>query len=165
MPAFPPPQKVRLTPTYEGVLICPQCQKRQKKSLAAFLGVTTHLCVHCGCGARFRIQLERRTFYRKHTHLPGTYTKLATRLTGPLVIGNLSFSGLRFVTPTLSPLQVGDLLEIRFRLDDPQQSVLCKRVEVKHVRSKTVGAAFCHLNAYEKEMGFYLMDPEGKGER
>ena len=50
-------------------------------------------------------------------------------------------------------------IELRFRLDDPQESSLCKRAVVKHVHGRAIGAAFCHLNAYEKELGFYLMAP------
>lgn len=155
-----PPQKVRLTKTYEGVIICPQCQKRQKKALASFLGVATQLRVQCGCGARFRILLELRAYYRKRTQLAGTYTKLASQFSGQIMIVNLSFTGLSFVTTMPPPLQVGDLIELHFRLDDPQQSVLCKRAVVKHVHGTTVGAAFDQLNAYEKAMGFYLMEPE-----
>jgi hypothetical protein len=155
-----PPQKVRLTKTYEGVITCPQCQKRQKKALASFLGVATQLRVQCGCGARFRILLELRNYYRKRTQLTGTYIQLASQLSGQIMIVNLSFTGLSFTTTVPHPLQVGDLIELHFRLDDPQQSVLCKKAVVKHVHGTTVGAAFDQLNAYEKAIGFYLMEPE-----
>lgn len=172
-----PPQKVRLTETREGFITCPECHKRQKKSFASFLGLAPQLRVKCGCGARFRVLLEiasgqntrnqlpvfwkgaeMRTYYRKRTELPGTYTTLPPRFCGQIIVVNLSFSGISFVTTTLPPLRVGDLLELRFRLDNPQQSVLCKRAEVKYVHGKTIGAVFCHLNAYEKDMRFYLKD-------
>lgn len=172
-----PPQKVRLTENREGFITCPECHKRQKKSFASFLGLAPHLRVKCGCGARFRVLLEiasgqntrsqlpvfwpgaeMRTYYRKRTELPGTYTTLPPRFCGQIIVVNLSFSGISFVTTTLPPLRVGDLLELRFRLDNPQQSVLCKRAEVKYVHGKTIGAVFCHLNAYEKDMRFYLKD-------
>lgn len=156
------PQKVRLTKTYEGCITCPQCQKRTMKPLASFLGMPTPLRVKCGCGARFPILLEMRTHYRKRTRLSGTYTQLTTRLSGRIMIVNLSLTGLSFVTTAPSALQVGDLLELCFRLDDPQHSELCKRAEVKHVHGTTIGVAFCHLDAYEKAMGFYLMNAQGE---
>ena len=176
-----PPQKVRLTETREGVITCPQCHKRQKKAFASFRGLAPHLRVNCGCGARFRILLEMasgqhayqtvpicwqgaemRTYCRTRTQLPGTYTKLSTRLSGQIMVVNLSFSGIGFVATMPSSLRVGDLLELRFRLDNPQQSVLCKRAEVKHVYGRTIGAIFCHLNAYEKDLGLYLKDAPGE---
>jgi len=162
MAVSPAPQKVRLTKTYEGCITCPQCQKRQEKPLASFLGVTTPLRVKCGCGARFPILLEMRTYYRKQTQLAGRYTKLTSQFAGQITIVNLSFTGMRFVTATPPPFQLGDLLELHFRLNDPQQSLLCKRAEVKHVHGTTVGVAFCHLNAYEKAMGFYLFNADGE---
>jgi hypothetical protein len=103
-----------------------------------------------------------RTYYRKRTRLSGTYTQLTTRLSGQIMIVNLSLTGLSFITTSPPVLQVGDLLELRFCLDDPQHSVLCKRAEVKHVHGTTIGVAFCQLNAYEKAMGFYLMNAQGE---
>jgi hypothetical protein len=108
----------------------------------------------------FPILLDVRGSYRKRTQLPGRYTKLATALSGAILIANLSFTGVGFVTKTPHPLlEVGDLIELRFRLDDPQASSLCKRAVVKHVHGRAIGAAFYHLNAYETELGFYLMTP------
>jgi hypothetical protein len=108
----------------------------------------------------FPILLDLRAYYRKRTRLPGRYIKLASQLSGQIDIVNLSFTGIGFVTTMLHLLHVGDLVALQFRLDDPQQSVLCKHAVVKHVRGHTIGAAFCHLNAYETELGFYLMAPE-----
>ena len=62
----------------------------------------------------------------------------------------------------LPPLRVGDQLELQFRLDNPQQSLLCKRAEIKHLHDKTIGAVFCHLNAYEKDLEVYLKDGPGE---
>jgi hypothetical protein len=103
-----------------------------------------------------------RTYYRKQTQLTGRYIKLTSQFSGQITIVNLSFTGMRFVTTTPPPLQIGDLLELHFRLNDPQQSLLCKRAEVKHVHGTTVGVAFCHLKVYEKAMGFYLLNADGE---
>ena len=53
--------------TYEGVVTCPQCQKRKQKPFASYLGVTPSLRVKCGCGAVFPILLDVRGYYRKRT--------------------------------------------------------------------------------------------------
>ena len=153
------PQTVRLTTTCEGVLTCPQCQKRQQKSLGGYVGVAHHLRVKCGCGAVFPILLELRASYRKQTRLPGTYLKRTSQLSGKIDIVNLSLTGIGFVTTMVHPLHVGDEIMLEFRLDDPQHSVLRKYAVVKHVRGYAVGATFCHLSAYEKELGFYLLNP------
>jgi hypothetical protein len=95
----------------------------------------------------FPILLDLRAYYRKRARLPGRYTKLATALSGSVLMTNRSFTG------------VGDVIELRFCLDDPQESSLCKRAVVKHVRSRAIGATFCHLNAYEAALGLYLIHP------
>jgi hypothetical protein len=54
---------------------------------------------------------------------------------------------------------VGNEIALQFLLEDPPRSLLWKHAVDKHVRGQAIGAAFCHLNAYEAELGFYLMDP------
>jgi hypothetical protein len=108
----------------------------------------------------FPIVFEGRKYYRKPTRLPGRYTHLVTQEVGLLLIRNLSFTGVGFVTQLTHHLQVGDLVELDFLLDDPRHSAICRRACIQHIFQRAVGAAFCHLYAYEKELGFYLFAPE-----
>jgi hypothetical protein len=159
--AVPPfPQTVHLTPTADGVIICPQCQTRQTKALAAYQGITTCLRVKCRCGALFPILLDQRAYYREYVQLAGRYTQLATQHTGEIRIVNLSSGGVGFVTLTPSPLQVEDLIELLFCLDDPSQSVVYQRAVVKHVRDILVGAALCPLTREGQALARYLRAPD-----
>ena len=114
------------------------------------------LNVTCRCGGIFPIVFEGRKYYRKPTHLPGRYTQLVTQEAGPLLIRNLSFTGVGCVTTLSHHLQVGDMVELSFILDDPRHSAISRRARIQHVFHRAVGAAFCNLYAYEKELGFYL---------
>jgi hypothetical protein len=154
-----PPQIVRLTPTREGHVTCPQCHTRQQTALEAFQAVSTALRVACACGALFLILLEPRTAYRQYTQLPGRYTHLATQLSGAILIVNLSVAGLGFVPTAPSPLVVGDQIELQLGLEPPPQPALCKQAVVKHMRGPVVGAAFRDLQAYAKEIMAYLRIP------
>jgi hypothetical protein len=74
-----------------------------------------------------------------------------------MVIQDLSFTGIGFRTRHSHNLQVGDLIELRFILDDQRKSEVCKKATVRRTRDKFVGAEFYDGKAYEKELGFYLM--------
>ena len=163
MPGLPPLQRVSLTTAQEGTIICPQCQYSKRGTFAQYFGVRDLLKVKCRCGCIFPIVFEGRKYYRKPTHLPGRYTHLITQEAGPLLIRNLSFTGVGFVTTLSHHLQVGDTIELSFILDDPRHSAICRRARIQHVFTRAVGAAFCHLYAYEKELGFYLFQHETLG--
>jgi len=54
-------------------------------------------------------------------------------------------------------LQVGDVIDLRFVLDNNVRSEVCKRALVRRVQDRFVGAEFCDLKAFDKELGYYLM--------
>ena len=67
--------------------------------------------------------------------------------------------GLGFVTKLPHRLQVDDVIDLQFLLDDPGQSYLCRRALVRQVHNRAIGAEFADLYAYEKELGLYLFAP------
>jgi len=54
------------------------------------------------------------------------------------------------------PLAIGDLLKVSFHLDNPQRSLVQKRVVVKNISLPYVGAEFAPTETIDKTLGFYL---------
>jgi hypothetical protein len=51
---------------------------------------------------------------------------------------------------------VGDVLELRFLLDNPQRTLMHKKVVVKNINMPYVGTEFPITEREDKELGFYL---------
>jgi hypothetical protein len=150
-------QKVYLDKHDEGTVTCPNCQKSKRMNLTTQKGRREVLKVKCGCGCAFGIRIEQRRYYRKKTQLLGHYAVPGTTASGSIVMEDLSFTGIGFRTRGPHTLQLGDLVEIRFLLDDQRASELCKKAMIKRIRGPFIGAEFCDLTAYDKTLGFYLM--------
>jgi hypothetical protein len=54
-------------------------------------------------------------------------------------------------------LQIGEQIDLRFVLDNDIRSEITKKAIVRHVQGRSIGAEFCDLKAYDKELGYYLM--------
>ncbi len=141
-----------------ATIICPACNKAKNVSIKASLRDKHRLKVRCGCGEIFLVQLDFRKHYRKDVNLVGTY--LTTRPPGngggTVQITNLSFEGIGFEVPGPHRLQPGQQLEIEFRLDDRQHSLLKKEAIVRLVEGHYIGCQFINQQAIEKALGFYL---------
>ena len=75
----------------------------------------------------------------------------------PMVINDISISGIKFNCFMKPNIMVGDITETTFHLDDPKKTEIRLNGEVKWVRDCDVGLKFRELSGYQKTMGFYLM--------
>jgi hypothetical protein len=73
-----------------------------------------------------------------------------------MTVVNLSMTGVHFDTLLPHALQIGDVVELVFHLDDPLCTEIHQKAIVHWVDDKKIGAAFCDLRAYEGNLGFYL---------
>jgi len=73
-----------------------------------------------------------------------------------MTVVNLSMTGVRFYTLLPHTLQVDDVVELDFHLDDPQCTEMHHKAIIQWVDDKQIGAEFCDLQAYERALGFYL---------
>lgn len=146
-------------------LTCPHCQHQKAIPAAKFKDVPQPLTVACPCGTLFRVHIRIRRFYRKPTHLPGTYSK-ADRQTGRIleqgrmVVLDLSRTGAGLCTLYKHALAVDDVLTIAFTLDNEQHTKIEKRVCVRRVDDKGFGVEFMDHDARTEEnrqLGFYLL--------
>ena len=158
MMATPPPspQLVYLDAQGQAIVTCPQCTKRAQVSAAAYRDCHALLKSTCTCGHCFPFLLDTRHFYRKAVHLSGRYTPLDTTTKRRMTVVNLSMSGVHFDMLLPHALQIDDVVELVFHLDDQRCTEIHQKAIVHWVDDKKIGAAFCDLRVYEGNLGFYL---------
>jgi hypothetical protein len=150
-------QRIYLNDNDDGTIVCPDCEKSKIMNLARYKTSHMPIKVKCGCGCLFKIIIESRKFYRKETHLFGEYKNRKTNDTGSIIVDDVSITGLHFTTKIDNNINIGDILDIKFTLDNTLQSEIFKIAIVKRVKEHSIGVEYCDLQAYNKELGFYLM--------
>ncbi len=138
-------------------IVCPKCGDSRLVEAARFQDFKTSLRIRCTCGEVFKGVLDYRRSYRKSVNLPCRYTNIATSASGQGRVVDLSLGGLQLQVKGDSRFSPQDILEVCFKLDNPDQSVICKRVEIRSVRGDRIGVAFCKDQPRDPELGFYLM--------
>jgi PilZ domain len=144
----------------QASITCPQCQAVKVADVKKYKGSRKPLSVKCHCGWIFYAILETRKYYRKYVKLIGSYAKVGSQNYGPMVVENLSVSGVGCRTRVQHAIQVGDILNVRFELDNRTRTRIAKdivvRIVVRQVDGCLFGAEFCDITAYYKELSWYL---------
>lgn len=154
---IPQLQKVYIDEKNEGTITCPNCQKSKRANFTRHKHLREVIKVKCGCGCAFGLIIDQRKYYRKKTKISGSYAIPGTNEAGGIIVEDLSFTGVGFQSRHTHKLQPGDLIEVRFILDNHLKTEMCRNAIVRRVKDKYVGAEFCDDKAYDKELGFYLM--------
>lgn len=144
---------------------CPQCRNSRTVDVARYkdLEKAVKIKVHCPCGHDYPVMLERRRQYRKAVSLPGTYTRIVHHRrngSGSMVVRDVSRLGLLIRVGDATHLNVGDMLEVEFQLDDKRRSPIHKEVIIRKIAGYDLGTEFASIdagNASDKAIGFYLM--------
>jgi hypothetical protein len=146
-------------------MTCPQCGFQDIVSARLFEMMGSAVRVKCPCGHRFRIIRELRSIYRKQVRLEGYFAQ--ARYTGnmvapgdvwgPMVVQNLSKAGMKFSCANARQLRMGDRLQVRFNLDNANQTLIKKTVIVKSVNADMVGVQFHGTDRYDAALGFYFL--------
>lgn len=156
--------KVFLNHTKEGAVTCPACGLGKKMSLAPYQEYFggKSLKLRCKrCQTSFPVKFDHRHYTRVKVDFPGKIRQTAPdqetpRLCKHVVITSVSVVGVGFLVSDLSTLKVNDVLDIRFRLDDPDQSLIQERITVKRIDGTSVGAEYAD-DTYRYELDFYVM--------
>jgi hypothetical protein len=151
------PLRVFVDKDDEGTVTCSDCGRSKRINFVKYKDSREPLKVKCGCGSVFKIIVELRHYYRKSTQLSGHYTMPSSDKAGSMIVEDLSFSGLGFRTRLKHNLQIGDIIDLRFVLDNTLQSEIVKKAIVRRIHNQFVGVEFCDLTAYDKQLGYYLM--------
>ena len=74
-----------------------------------------------------------------------------------MTVRNFSRKGLQMEFSSDTDFQVGDTLDVDFRLDDNFRSPVLKVIIVRNVTGRRLGAEFTEAGAFDKMLGLYLM--------
>jgi hypothetical protein len=147
---------------------CAVCGRNKTIDAVEYKTANRQLPVKCQCGHSFSVSFEWRKFYRKEVALAGEYIRdqgtgqeVGTMLVedirwGGMVLENLCMGGLAFRTDSKNSLKEGDIVQVKFALDDIPKSQVTRNVVVKSVDGPMVRAEFCD-NQPGRALMFYLM--------
>jgi hypothetical protein len=146
------------------LLTCPHCGLQESVTTARFEILGNAVTVGCACRKKFAAVLEKRRSVRKAVQLEGYFTIVGEygpedakgNVWGPMVVKNLSRTGLRFYSSRVSHIDPGDLLMVRFNLDNSNKALIHKKVQVVSIQNE-VGCRFEGADEYDITLGFYFM--------
>ena len=75
---------------------------------------------------------------------------------GEFIFRELSLTGIQFENLKPNQFSKYDILEVKFKIDNPLRTEIRKPVKVIWVRDRIVGAQFSESKLYEKDLGFYM---------
>lgn len=148
------------------LLTCPGCGALESVSSREFDRLGNTIKVGCPCGKEFHAVLEKRRYYRKAVHLEGYFSLggelgpigASGKIWGPMVVKDLSKAGLRFESKQADLVHPGDLLMVRFNLDNSNQALIHKPARViSNSKKHGVGCRFEGADSFDITLGFYFM--------
>ena len=110
----------------QATIICPSCGFTKIIDATKFRNTKKSLKAKCKCDETFRFTIEFRKQYRKKVNLRGEHIIRESGKKGEIIIRDLSMGGIRFETLSLHQISKDDTLEVKFKLDDPLRSEICK---------------------------------------
>jgi hypothetical protein len=156
-------KKVYVKPNNHATIMC-DCGKTKTLDMSQFQKKITEVKVTCTCGQTFTSEFDYRQRYRKEVNLYGIVT-LSNNRTCDIHIHDVSMSGVGFEIIYKENMlnlgdnigfELGDYINIRFRLDDVHKSQVDRTVVVRRIIDNQIGAEFCD-NITDKKLGFYLL--------
>lgn len=148
-------------------LVCHGCGHSHRIDAAPYRapGKSTRLSITCDkCGHALEASISFRKHYRKDTNLRGTCT---TRFAQPhrtisgefsgIVVKNVSLSGIGFIVKSPIHAKEGDILDVKFKLDDPKRTVISKQVVIRRIIDNLFAAEFTPpMDPTGSPLAFYL---------
>ncbi|MFC1534226.1 PilZ domain-containing protein [Thermodesulfobacteriota bacterium] len=137
-------ERIFLDSENHASFLCPQCQKLFKKDLTKFINHDKKIIFkcQCPCGHSFPVLLDRRRYPRKDTDLRGAFIHDKKRIRGAINIKNVSLGGLGFELGSKYLISTGDILLVRFNLDDVFNTMVSKEALIKKIKNTYIGAEF-----------------------
>lgn len=148
-------KKVYVDDTRHITIVCPKCGFSTQIEVTSLMDKKT-LKVKCKCSEIFQFTLEFRKHYRKNVKLPGEYVVQKSGEKGEIMVENLSLGGLQFITLRHHKILTGDVLTLKFTLDNTARAEINRSVRVVWVGDRSVGVQYIESKVFEKDLGFYL---------
>lgn len=147
------------------LLTCPRCGIQEPVAVGQFEKLGNAVQVSCPCRKQFLVVLEKRRFFRKSVRLDGYFSiggdlgaiGADGSIWGPMIVEDLSRAGLRFSSQNADLARPGDMMMVRFNLDNSNRSLIHKAARVVSVTGNEVGCKFEGADSYDITLGFYFM--------
>ncbi len=147
------------------LLTCPRCGLQESIHLGKFDKFGNAISVICPCKKHFAAVLEKRHAFRKSVNLSGFFSiksDLEKRdadesIWGPMVVKDISKLGLRFSSQQSNLVHSGDLLMVRFNLDNSNKALIHKAARVISTVDDEIGCQFEGADSYDITLGFYFI--------
>ena len=149
-------QTVYANKTNQTTVICPKCGFAKIFEATKFKNMHRRLKAKCRCGEVFEFTLEFRKYYRKKARLLGEYIIQRKGEKGDIIVEDLSMGGIRFENLGPHQISIDDMLEVKFKLDNPSRSEIHKMGRVIWIRDRTVGVMYSEPKGNDKDLGFYM---------
>jgi hypothetical protein len=151
------PWKVYVNRDNEGEVVCPSCRKTKIINVANHRLSQKPIRVKCQCGYSFSITLEYRRYLRKQVNIPGKlFRRQSSTPLEDVVVTSLSVVGVGFEVKSALGIQIEDVYEIVFTLDDDFDSMVREEIVVKRIVDNYIGAEFADQDKYHHDLDFYL---------
>jgi hypothetical protein len=156
-------RRVYLDKERKGCAVCEKCGRVQRIQVAETTREHT-IKIKCECRHIFSVGIDQRRHYRKEVSLPGIFERVCpgNAENGRVIVQDISQNGVGFLIYTKRKVNVDDVLNLKFALDDPHSSRIDVRGTVKIVKDRYVGVELDRPNEHtQKILGFYLMQDGG----
>lgn len=139
---------------------CPQCNLEKSIEVEKIKDVS-HWKVNATCrrcAHKFRVSFNFRKYYRKETSLRGlVFSSFETH--DPIAevrVIDVSLTGVGLESGGWIP-RVGDVVVIRFLLDDDDNSEVEKRISIQSIRGNKIGGTFVDTKGFDRTLGKYIL--------
>ena len=141
-----------------ATFICPECEKVRNADVSKILGIDKALKIkcQCKCGKKFEAIIERRKYFRKSINMEGVCYLGKQNLKIAVSVIDISRSGLKLKLNSILNIKPEDELLIEFNLDDPEKTLISKKIIVRSISGVIMGVEFKSPEHYDK-LGSYLM--------
>ena len=127
-------------------LVCPSCGLQWYADVSKFYDIQNKVKfrARCRCGYSWNCRLEKRKNYRRAVSLSGTYKYMLQdgySFAGNLEVLDISIKGLKIRLDRERNIQIGDLVEVEFKMDDMVKKIRRRQVIVKNINGKVLGVS------------------------
>lgn len=157
-------KKIYITEDNKANFLCPGCGKSKTKDVSKYKNVRKLLRVKykCGCGHSYSVLIERRKYFRKEVNLTGGFIYGENKGVSPMIIRDMSRTGLRIEIGNPEGIKLDDKLFVEFNLDDKQQTLIREEVVVKSIDGGILHVEFTSIEPgshFDSAIRFYMFRP------
>ena len=156
-------QTAQVSNKVTAVFRCSKCRRTEVADITNYINLEKNVSfnVNCLCGHGYTAILEKRKQHRKKTNLPGTFIQIIDEkeaYRGTMTVCDLSLSGVKLMINGEHFFSIGELLELDFALDDPQKSIIRKKVIIRNFSFPFIGTEFHYTESIDQALGYYLFN-------